>query len=93
MGQNFERCTIGHFQTLSTSITLVRPQILRNHFFGVVVKSTNRAFRKHILYIPLLIFVHHTGSKCKKMTKSDVFTLFHFFGTSCKFSSYITDII
>ena len=28
--------------------------------FGVVVKSTIRAFRKHILYIPLLVFVHHT---------------------------------
>ena len=27
MGQNFERCTIGHFQTLSTSITPGSPPV------------------------------------------------------------------
>ena len=66
--------------------------------FGVVVKSTNRAFRKHILYIPLLIFVHHTGLQMqKKLQKKWQKVMFlHFFifsEPSCKFSSYITDII
>ena len=47
--------------------------------FGVVVKSTNRAFRKHILYIPLLIFVHHTGLQMQKNDKKWCFYTFSFF--------------
>ena len=49
--------------------------------FGVVVKSTIRAFRKHVLYILYLYsFLYITrASKCQKMTKSYVFTLFSFF--------------
>ena len=48
--------------------------------FGVVVKSTNRAFRKHILYIPLLIFIHHTGLQMqKKNDKKWCFYTFSFF--------------
>ena len=68
MGQNFERCTIGHFQTLSWFLLhLVRPQLLRTPFLLVSsLKSTIRAFRKHILYIPLLVFVHHTGLQMQK---------------------------
>ena len=51
--------------------------------FGVVVKSTIRAFRKHIYFIYLYSFLYITrASKCKTMTTSDVLlTLFHFFGT------------
>ena len=70
LGQNFERCTIGHFQTLRTSITPGSPPVTSETIsFGVVVKSTNRAFRKHILYIPLLIFVHHTVLQMQKNDK------------------------
>ena len=36
---------------------------------GVSVKSAIRAFRKHILYIPLLVFVHHTGLQMPKNDK------------------------
>ena len=36
---------------------------------GVNVKSAIRAFRKHILYIPLLVFVHHTGLQMPKNAK------------------------
>ena len=58
--------------------------------FGVVVKSTNRAFRKHILYIPLLIFVHHTGLQMQKKWQKVMFLHFFIFSEpSCKFSSYI----
>ena len=53
---------------------------------GVIVKSAIRAFRKHILYIPLLVFVHHTGLQC-------FYTFLICSEPSCKFSSYITDII
>ena len=62
--------------------TWFAPSYSETMSFGVVVKSTVKAFRKHILYIPLLIFVHHTGLQMqKKIKKSAVFTLFHFFGT------------
>ena len=47
--------------------------------FGVVVKSTIRAFRKRILYIPLLVFVHHTGLQMKKNDKKWCFYTFSFF--------------
>ena len=47
--------------------------------FGVVVKSTIRAFRKHILYIPLLVFVHHTGLQMQKNDKKWCFYSFSFF--------------
>ena len=47
--------------------------------FGVVVKSTIRAFRKHILYIPLLVFVHHTGLQMQKNDKKWCFYTFSFF--------------
>ena len=47
--------------------------------FGIVVKSTIRAFRKHILYIPLLIFVHHTGLQLQKKFKKSCFYTFSFF--------------
>ena len=35
MGQNFERCTIGHFQTLSTSITPGSPPVTQKPFILV----------------------------------------------------------
>ena len=35
MGQNFERCTIGHFQTLSTSITPGSPPVTQKPFLLV----------------------------------------------------------
>ena len=35
MGQNFERCTIGHFQTLSTSITPGSPPVTQKQFLWV----------------------------------------------------------
>ena len=93
-GQNFERCTIfGHFQTLSTSYTWFAPSYSETISLGVIVKSAIRAFRKHIVYIPLLVFVHHTGLQ---MTKNDkklrFYTFFICSEPSCKFSSYITDI-
>ena len=47
--------------------------------FGVVIKSTIRAFRKHILYIPLLGFVHHTGLQMQKNDKKWCFYTFSFF--------------
>ena len=47
--------------------------------FGVVVKSTIRAFRKHILYIPLLVFVHHTGLQINKKWQKWCFYTFSFF--------------
>ena len=47
--------------------------------FGVVVKSTIRAFRKHILYIPLLAYVHHTGLQMQKNDKKWCFYTFSFF--------------
>ena len=47
--------------------------------FGVVVKSTIRTFRKHILYIPLLNFVHHTGLQMPKNDKKLRFYTFSFF--------------
>ena len=61
---------------------------------GVIVKSAIRAFRKHILYIPLLVFVHHTGLQMPKNDKKwSFYTFFICSEPSCKFSSYITDII
>ena len=35
MGQNFERCTIGNFQTLSTSITPGSPPVTQKPFLLV----------------------------------------------------------
>ena len=35
MGQNFERCTIGHFQTLSTFITPGSPPVTQKPFILV----------------------------------------------------------
>ena len=84
------------FRPWALLLHLVRPQLLRNHFFWClrhlvplgghcaliarcVVKSTNRAFRKHILYIPLLIFVHHTGLQMQKNDKKWCFYTFSFF--------------
>ena len=53
---------------------------------GVIIKSAIRAFRKHILYIPLLVFVHHTGLQMQKMTLTfficDVFYTLVSFGMS-----------
>ena len=70
MGQNLERCTIGHFQTLSTSITPGSPPVTQKPFvIGIVLLSTIRAFRKHILYIPLLVLVNHTGLQMPKNEK------------------------
>ena len=61
---------------------------------GVNVKSAIRAFRKHILYIPLLVFVHHTGLQMPKNAKKWCFyTFFICSEPSCKFSRYSTDII
>ena len=87
--RNFERCTIGIFRPWALLLHLVRPQLLRNHFFLVSsVKSTNRAFRKHILYIPLLIFcTSHGPPNAKKWQKVMFFTLFHFSEPSCNFQA------
>ena len=81
MGQNFERCTIGHFQTLSTSITPGSPPVTQKTIsFGVVRKEYNQGFQETYTFIYLYSFLYITrASKCKKMT--NVFTLFHFFGT------------
>ena len=59
--------------------TWFAPRYSETISFGVVVKSTNRAFRKHILYIPLLIFVHHTGLQMQKNDKKWCFYTFSFF--------------
>ena len=96
MGQNFERCTIGHFSIHEHFYyTWFAPRYSETISFGVVVKSTNRAFRKHILYIPSLIFVQDTGLQMpRRMTEEVMFLHFFIFSEpSCKFSSYITDII
>ena len=61
------------------SYTWFAPSYSETISFGVVVKSTNRAFRKHILYIPLLIFVHHTGLQMQKNDKKWCFYTFSFF--------------
>ena len=59
--------------------TWIAPRCSETIYFGIIVKSAIRTFRKHILYIGLSIFYITQVSKCPKMAKIYDFTLFPFF--------------
>ena len=77
MGQNFERCTIGHFQTLSTSIT---PGSL--NFFECHRKECNQGFQEtYTLYTFTRFCTSHRPPNAKKLQKVMFLHFLHLFGT------------
>ena len=72
MGQNFERCTIGHFQTLS-------PQLLRNHFFWCRRKEYKQGFQETYTLYTFTHFCTSHGPQMQKNDKKLCFYTFSFF--------------
>ena len=68
MGQNFERCTIGHFQTLSTSITPGSPPVTQKPFLLVSSrKEYNQGFQEtYTLYTFTHFCTSHGPPNAKK---------------------------
>ena len=68
------------FRPWALLLHLVRPQLLRNHFCWCRRKEYNQhdqGFQE--TYLPLLIFVHHTGLQMQKYEKKWCFYTFSFF--------------
>ena len=68
------------FRPWALLLHLVRPQLLRNHFFWCRRKRVQTGLSGNIYFIYLYSFLYITrASKCKKMTKSECFYTFSFF--------------
>ena len=74
--------------------TWFRPQLLRNHFFWCRRKEYKQGFQEtYTLYTFTHFCTSHGPPNAKKWQKVMFLHFFIFSEPSCKFSSYITDII
>ena len=82
------------FRPWALLLHLVRPQLLRNHFFWCRRKEYNQGFQEtYTLYTFTHFCTSHGPPNAKKWQKVMFLHFFIFLEPSCKFSSYITDII
>ena len=82
------------FRPWALLLHLVRPQLLRNHFFWCRRKEYKQGFQEtYTLYTFTHLCTSHGPPNAKKWQKVMFLHFFIFSEPSCKFSSYITDII
>ena len=82
------------FRPWALLLHLVRPQLLRNHFFWCRRKEYNQGFQEtYTLYTFTRFCTSHGPPNAKKWQKVMFLHFFIFLEPSCKFSSSITDII
>ena len=82
------------FRPWALLLHLVRPQLLRNHFFWCRRKEYNQGFQEtYTLYTFTRFCTSHGPPNAKKWQKVMFLHSFIFLEPSCKFSSSITDII
>ena len=82
------------FRPWALLLHLVRPQLLRNHFFWCRRKEYKQGFQEtYTLYTFTHFCTSHGPPNAKKWQKVMFLHFFIFSEPSCKFSSYITDII
>ena len=82
------------FRPWALLLHLVRPQLLRNHFFWCRRKEYNQGFQEtYTLYTFTRFCTSHGPPNAKKWQKVMFLHFLIFLEPSCKFSSSITDII
>ena len=89
-----EMVQLAIFRPWALLLHLVRPQLLRNHFFWCRRKEYNQGFQEtYTLYTFTRFCTSHRPPNEKKWQKVMFLHFFIFLEPSCKFSSSITDII